>query len=129
MIENKRLPELNVSHVLFYYVGNITVCLLVKDRELLARGIAVCSDRDQFIKKTGRAKALGRAVKAALKQINDDMVVTNPILRNSVAQLPFMFSHVVFNTSQAQLGEFAPIFKSAYKPTPVEQEAKLLSKL
>ena len=38
----------------------ITVCL-IEDHDIIARGLAICSDLDQPCKKVGRAIALGRA--------------------------------------------------------------------
>ena len=40
------------------------VCLLKNDNGDVARGISVCSERDDFSKKIGRNKAYGYAVKA-----------------------------------------------------------------
>lgn len=52
----------------------ITVCLLIGDEENdnfagypFARGVAICSDRDNFSKKIGRAIAKGRAMKALFR--------------------------------------------------------------
>lgn len=52
----------------YYYLGTTTVCILVHDNKICARiyarGIAICSPKDQFVKSIGRAKALGRALQA-----------------------------------------------------------------
>ena len=41
-----------------------TVCLVEIDSLVVARGIALCSPKDQYLKRKGRAIALGRAMKA-----------------------------------------------------------------
>lgn len=58
----------------YYYESNetqrkITTCLLVSDQDtrLLARGVAICSNKDNFSKKIGRAIARGRATKALFR--------------------------------------------------------------
>ena len=53
---------------LFYYDGTITVCLLVRDNKALSRGLSICSPLDNFAKRVGRAKALGRAVQAIVRR-------------------------------------------------------------
>jgi hypothetical protein len=52
----------------------ITTCLLIGDEENdefkgmpFARGVAICSDKDNFSKKIGRAIAKGRAMKALFR--------------------------------------------------------------
>ena len=62
-------------HFLYVYFGKerrVTSCLIVDDNgELLARGLAFCSFKDQPNKKRGRMIAEGRAIKA-LKYGTDD---------------------------------------------------------
>jgi len=41
-----------------------TVCLVTVDGTVIARGVALCSPKDVFLKAKGRAIALGRALKA-----------------------------------------------------------------
>jgi hypothetical protein len=60
---------------IFYYVSpedcvarTTTVCLLIKEKEVMARGVAVCSPLDNFEKRIGRAKALGRAIQAIVRK-------------------------------------------------------------
>ena len=57
---------------LYYYdwkeYGRRTVCLLIDDLgTLIAKGVAVCSPKDQFVKRTGRVKARGKAIQALVK--------------------------------------------------------------
>jgi len=64
-----KLEQLGVSTVFYYENGIITVCLLRQGKQILARGVAVCSPLDQFVKRTGRAKALGMALRAISRQM------------------------------------------------------------
>jgi hypothetical protein len=48
----------------------VTVCL-IQSGPLTARGVAVCSPKDQFVKSVGRTKARGRAIRA-LKKLQTD---------------------------------------------------------
>ena len=60
----QQMQELKVEPI-FYYEGRVTVCLLRQpDGLVVARGVAICSPTDQFVKKTGRNKALGQAMLA-----------------------------------------------------------------
>jgi hypothetical protein len=65
-IEDK-LDSLKVTPV-YYYNGNATICFLYRLQDncanVLARGVSICSDKDQFTKRIGRVKATGRAIKA-----------------------------------------------------------------
>lgn len=61
---NERYLRDNGYRAFFYYKGRATVCLLIGDKRVLARGIAMCHEVDQFVGKTGRDKALGRAIQA-----------------------------------------------------------------
>lgn len=45
-----------------------TACLLLKEGKVLARGFSKCAPMDQFSKRIGRAKALGRAVSALVRE-------------------------------------------------------------
>lgn len=52
--------------------------VLIIDGDMISRGIAICSNKDQFNKKRGRMIALGRAVKAI---ITEESGPKNPITR------------------------------------------------
>jgi hypothetical protein len=55
-----------------------TVCELEdSDRNLVARGISICSILDQHIKKKSRCIALGRAIKAFENQKNSCEIIPN----------------------------------------------------
>ena len=62
----QQIQEL-VVEPLYYYEDVITVCLLKRGKEVLARGVAICSPIDQFVKKVGRMKALGMALRALVQ--------------------------------------------------------------
>lgn len=64
---DEELTQLQVGRPLFYYFGTTTVCLLRREGVVASRGIAICSPKDQFRRKVGRAKALGRAIQAIKK--------------------------------------------------------------
>ena len=73
-----------VDKELYYYHGKITVCLLVKDGTVVARGVSICSPKDQFVKRIGRAKALGRALRAVTRREDNDLIIPyrNQIINN-----------------------------------------------
>ena len=54
----------------------ITVCLLEQGGNIVSRGIAICSEFDNFCRKRGRAIARGRSMKAVVNKN-----YANPILR------------------------------------------------
>ena len=53
-----------LSSELTQAVYRATICLLEKNDRIIARGVALCSPKDNFVKKTGRNKALGMAIMA-----------------------------------------------------------------
>lgn len=84
-----------------------TVCILTENGEH-ARGIAICSDRDQFCKKTGRDIAKGRAEKALrLKRT-------------------YGFLHYPFNCKQ-NIPTPAP-YKGEWMPTWSQKESRLIDR-
>ena len=47
----------------------MTVCRIIDEKgNVLGEGVAFCSEKDQFVKKIGRVKAMGRAVSEWMKQ-------------------------------------------------------------
>jgi hypothetical protein len=72
------------ANIFFYYLRNpenhpkIAVCLIVNKGEI-ARGIAICSPRDNFAKKVGRQKALKRAALALEKKENAKMMLRKEV--------------------------------------------------
>ena len=85
----EQLKEANFDAVKYYYeLGGVTVCLLVKGGVVEARGMSICSHKDQFVKRVGRVKALGKAMKAYLYQgsferVPDDVKALIPLLRSA----------------------------------------------
>jgi hypothetical protein len=79
--------------VAFYYLRDdknrphVTVCVIPAGRGRFVRGIAICSPRDQFSKKIGRAIAFGRAQKTVhetrswSKKPPDTSMGADPVLR------------------------------------------------
>lgn len=55
----------------------ITVCLLENENGMFARGIALCSNKDQPCKRIGRTIAKGRAVKALLTKTTSGRITRN----------------------------------------------------
>ncbi len=60
-----------------YYQGKNAFCLLVDEatKEPIARGVAICSPKDQFVRKTGRAKARGKAQQAIVRKENIEPIL------------------------------------------------------
>ncbi len=46
------------------------VALLIKANQVVARGFSICNPRDTFLKRVGRAKAIGYAIKAYTRETN-----------------------------------------------------------
>jgi len=95
--------------VFYYLAGDTrdTVCLLTDGTRLIARGIALCSQSDQFVKITGRAKALGRAIQA---------------LVNEKSMLPIRAG------SSGSSGSSCFWYRAHYLPNPTPLESKLLER-
>lgn len=103
-MKNDEYLKQNNLKPLFYYIGrhSITVCLLLKGDTVMVRGVAICSVSDQFEKKIGRAKALGRAVQSYIRsgnigEINPDRFFVNDPLKYAnfgrVAHAKFLFKY------------------------------------
>ena len=103
--------------VIFYYIRDyqkrpvITVCL-IRFNGIWSRGVAICSDKDQPVKKEGRMKAFGRAQKATCNQNTVDPVRTP---KSSLPMLPHW-----------DLCKFA--FKSDYDTNLMPFEQRLVDK-
>jgi len=109
--QKQHLRELGLKDT-YYYDGygarTTTICLLVQDTTIVARGVALCSPLDQFNKQVGRAKALGQAIKAALSHETSGLFYLN-------------CKHPLYLTA-TKYGH-----RSVYYPQPFEYEAKVLS--
>ena len=55
----------------FYREQHNTICLLIDEGGMVvARGVSICSPKDQFVKKTGRNKAQGQALRAVAHKVD-----------------------------------------------------------
>ncbi len=91
------------------FMGVATICLLpvpACDGDTILRGISFCSPLDQFVRKVGRARALGRAIKA-LEQGSD----SEPVPSSGAAAL---------------LRADNMLFLSGFNPTMTAFEQKLI---
>ena len=68
MKNDVKLQHMGAVPIYYYMTANnkkvVTVCLIALKGEAIARGVSICSPMDCFNKRTGRAIALGRAMKA-----------------------------------------------------------------
>ncbi len=124
MSENKK-----VVRPYFYYVRDalnrpvITVCLMMPWDGAWVRGVAICSEKDQVVKRTGRLKAFGRAQSAMLNRVNAE-----PIQRRNQyikQNLPSAVTDFFLNTFSSEGGI---TYKSMYNPHLTEFEKKLTSR-
>jgi len=72
----------------------LTVCLL-KDGKYIARGVAICSERDPVNKAKGRTIAKGRAVKA-LKRKKSDFDGSQVVRSEAYHQMYRCTEHIPF---------------------------------
>lgn len=78
---HKAVVEESGARPLFYTDRLCTVCLLVRDRDVLARGVAIRSPLDSVNEKRGRRKAFSRARTALFEKANSMPVVPRKIHR------------------------------------------------
>lgn len=92
------------------YKKKATVCLLVNPATgEWARGVAVCSDKDNFDSKIGRAIALGRAKKA----LDNQTAYHTSTMRSSISTDSMLPKTIKY--------------KSAFQDIPTALEAKLIA--
>ncbi len=80
--------ENGVDRVAFYYRSTpvlnnaFTTCLFINSekKQIVARGVSICSVKDVYCKKKGKNRAFGRAVKALVRKENDGRI--NPAGRD-----------------------------------------------
>ena len=116
---------------IFYYLRDynkrpvITVCLLYKKRiGGIARGIALCSPKDNPTKQTGRSIAHGRALRAVKRKMNG-----LPINRmEAISILEDVDTGIIakmFFDGTMPLG----VYKSEFRPSFIPFEGNLIQKL
>ena len=113
---DKKLEELEVRP-LFYYNEHITTCLLLRNSTVLARGVSICSPKDQFSKKEGRIKATGRAIGA----------LVNRNTYNKIKPSRFAFKEGYNNNDIIIAAEIFGV-KSTYVPTLTSFEKELVGR-
>jgi len=115
--QQEHLKRLQVEPIYYREHDVITVCLLRHGGEILARGIAVCSPLDQFVKKTGRDKALGMALRATKRGEDSEPIFAS---RFHCAAPPPV--HPLYKAEEFE-------WRSAYMPILTGLEKQLLSKI
>ncbi len=108
----------------FYYLRDeenkpvITVCLLTHI-DTTARGISICSLQDMSCKKTGRAIARGRALKAFKRILPGD-----PVLRTEAWAV---VATLCRDANIARKGLMISMSKYTFNPVLTDYEKKLLN--
>lgn len=77
--ERRKAMEETGARPLFYMDRRCTVCLLVVDSKVLARGVAICSPLDDLDRAIGRNCSLGRATLALAREESSLEVVPRKI--------------------------------------------------
>jgi hypothetical protein len=130
-----RLEDFYFSGVkeLYYYVrthtehGNLpraTVCLLVQDGKVLARGISICSVLDQFVKVKGRGLAKSRALKALAQKTGGGEILPERFVKEHVYRRLFVWeqAYPLFLAKNEVCG-----CKEVYMPQLTEFETELVA--
>jgi hypothetical protein len=127
-IENRRLAlwlkykydwllEDDMEKRYFYYLRDdnnkpiVTVCL-IKTGDIVTKGIAICSERDNPVKKVGRNIAAGRAVKAQLYGMD-----TLPVSERGLEQYGQVY--------ESDVEELTPMYKSVFTPYLSDYEKEI----
>ncbi len=127
------IKTIGADAVKFYYnkenisgiIRNVsTVCLLLKEGEVVARGISICSMREQHNKQDGRSRAFGRARRALVKKengepINDKTDRFKPLKSVTVAELLYPLTR-----TKSEYG----VYKSSFMPELTTKEKLILGK-
>lgn len=116
--------QLNLNPPLYYYDGDSSVCLIMNSNgEPTARGVAVCSPLDPFVRKTGRNIAINRALQA-LGEKQDNGTIN--FSRFDVHKAGYPRPKELQATARLRRAAFTYGYKSTYKPELTELEKKLL---
>ena len=98
----------------------ITVCLLKDEDGNVARGVSICSPRDNPSKAEGRMLAVGRAYKAMWSRCSK-----SPMTRQEVIHIALNVVNWLKDFSPSKEGNLG--YKINYNPTLSEFEEKLLA--
>ena len=124
-----QLERFHVGRPFYYYNGGITVCLLRDNDGVTARGLSICSPRDQFVKKTGRAKALGRALQALHNRGSVGEVLPDRFdhLDEYVGDDFVEYAALLWTVCNEFDNDESRSFKATYRPILTEKEEKLIN--
>jgi len=97
---------------IYYVDGETTVCLLLEGKEVVARGIAICSRADFFNPAEGRRRARNRALEARGRQRDCEEIKLGLVRSAWVDELSMSLARDRFGN-----------YKGYYKPvlTPTEE--------
>ena len=110
MDNRQKIAVLGIRHQFYYFNrarDRATVCLLIQDNKIIARGISLCSHKDQFVKRIGKAKALGRAVQAMERGTDPENLLKGSVIGGVSGTIPNL--------------------KGEVRPEPTQYEEKMLA--
>lgn len=132
----EKLKKEGVSNIKFYYcnipiIGNVyTACLIFSEsKELLARGVAICSVMDCHNKEIGREKSKSRALNALFKKNNSLKISTpNEIMNDkNRAYLAHIKTFRIKNDKQKEIIETQlKEFELDYKIKPFGEKEEII---
>lgn len=135
----KVLADHGIDKVKYYYdkmpfIGNLyTVCLLLKNNEIIARGISICSLLDCFDKQEGRSRSFKRAIRALCTkessmpiQLSDDRWDKQFIPRKITNPNPDEFKDLLSTLYGASVGPY-PDPKTYLQPTKDGKQIKKIT--
>jgi len=121
---NKTIKEL------YYQDGNNVICLLIEDKQVVARGIAICSAYDVFSFEQGKEDSKKRALEARGRKSN-----CQPILLPYESDIrEFGVAPVVIRSHETDLFTLSLVvdrfggYKGYYNPTLTTTEKLFLSR-
>lgn len=114
MLENRYSEEILKDYKAFYYYCRdrfsrpwITVCLLCKVKNgkpiIYARGVSICSEKDNICKKSGRELALERAALAIITQRDGEMIDS---FNENIFHILYMIPDEIFCKSEYMPEDF-----------------------
>lgn len=113
-VNHRKLESWKVKPMI-YREENVTICMLVDAKHnLVSRGVALLSARDNPEKKLGNNIALGRAVKAYENRSNSEEIRRRDAWGTVI---PLIWESDSFK------------YKSSYKPNPTQRESEMLARV